>query len=372
MTKSEWFIKDADSDNLTQIFSEEDFKSKLEDCRKNPKNQIQNEYQEKPDFAYSLKSDDEKLTLEFSSFSQDEKSDDLKEEKYLFDIKNGFTATSTWIDSAEESVKNWEEPSEEKEENDDSGEMAPRTRVALMSCAFIPSFNRNHTGKQIPKAILRRIYDVVTDYARRFTGKNLKFFDFDEIRDFGYFLDEVVHIPFCPRLSSAILHPSFNSTFEEIARKFPIDRKDEKILDKFISYAKIPDSPKIREIFENDYAVLEVAYYLEKAGFTEIETINLAAEDEKFVSEVFDLTEPTDEVADALAFFLKLSVSAGKTQTETLKTLLKIEDDENSWGSWRESLKKFRENYDSLSDDFKKKTIANGFTKKNCAELLKE
>lgn len=337
---------DLTSKNFASFVSYE-YKSKKNDyyeARKIDKNGIP-----RKDFAYEFKIDYENFSLTFSRLYIDSNlSEKYSTQKYLFDIKNGFVENlSNPIKSLKESPKEYDE----------------KSKAELLAKAFILDFRK----ERLPEKIVQTIFKILKELACRFTEKNLSFQKISKKNNLGVYFSNLVYIPFCPNLAGVLFHSPAFSVNSNIAHDFPLNRKDGNVFNEFLDFIKVPNTKQIRKTFQKDYRVIEIAYKLKNAGFSDLNAFNLATKNSSFFDIIFDITERDNSIQENLSFFVKYSFSK-KSEIATMKTLLKFDKDE--WrGTYTDALNMFRLYFEHIPEILRKRILRYGFNKKNHDEL---
>lgn len=163
-------------------------------------------------------------------------------------------------------------------------------------------------------------------------------------------------IPFEPGIWTVVC----NRIFELRNIGFTYDRKDPDIFEKLCHAMKIPDTEKIRNLFNERPNILLIYLNLRDCGFTDINLYYRVFENSNF-SNFIDGTE-----MEYLSVFIRCSIKECGEKA-TIDNLLKetICLNEKSL-----AIELFARYFDDISDDLKKNILHDGFNSSNFEALL--
>lgn len=299
-------------------------------------------------FGFTFHTDFEKLTLEVSLLWLDYDSPKKYSKlKFFFDMKNGI------IKSPSGYGKNRRKKISEKE------------KIERMGVAFWSDSN-----EYFPKNISLHIIEILENLARKFTGKNLLFKNQNESKDtFSEAVCGLVFVPYYPELFNSIYDTNI---FRKKMEKFPVERQDGDIFNKFLAATEIPNIKSIRKtFFDGKTGILTAAYRMKKAGFADLNSYNLAATNHYFIDALGDsygrnAKDADDELEKNLSFYLKYALTK-KTEISALKTLLKINDENEMF--FKDGLNMFRLYFEKIPEILKRKILRFGFNEENHNQL---
>lgn len=217
-----------------------------------------------------------------------------------------------------------------------------------------------------PEGVLYEAYKKLSALAKKFTGLSetpRTSYNLSEENRKPWYLKEMytlTMLPCEPQLFSVLI----SKELHKLKINFNYDRKDTKVLSKFLKKAHIKDYRVLRKNYAEEPTVLLIYMRLYDSGFRDINLFNRVIEDEENRQKI--------ELIDrkALVFFSKYSIKK-RGQVATMNTLLrKIAEIDVPWIR-EDAISMFYEYFRFIPEDLRKDILEDGFTRFNHDALEK-
>ena len=216
-----------------------------------------------------------------------------------------------------------------------------------------------------PESVLCEAYKKLWNLAKKFTGlakvpRAINHLS-DENENPRYLSKMYVRtlLPCEPNLFPVLM----SNELHELKFNFNYDRKDTKVLGKFLQEAHIKDHRILRKVYAEHSMVLLVCMRLYDCGFRDINLYNRVIESEENREEIKNLDRK------ALVFFSKYSIKK-RGQLATMNTLLKKVDDVDSYMK-DDAFCMFKKYFRHIPEELRKDILKDGFTRFNHDALAK-
>ncbi|MBQ4377809.1 MAG: PcfJ domain-containing protein [Treponema sp.] len=208
---------------------------------------------------------------------------------------------------------------------------------------------------QYPKKILSLAYEKLLLLTRKFTKLKLttqvlsdESNKSDETRNILLEMYKLLRMPFEPNLYPVI----FSREFQKSKRKFSYNRKNSRILKKFLRKMKLKDYRTLRKCFAERPETLLTCLRLKDAGFKDLNLFNRVIENSTN-REVIDLYS-----RESLVFFSNYSIKK-RGEIATMNTLLRGYED--LWEA-DDAMRMFADYFKHIPEELRKDVLTDGFT----------